>query len=100
MNNMMGQVKKLQKELEKKLEEFYEKEFEYDYKNGSVIINILGSGKIVGIKINKVLIDPDDQNTLEEMTCEAVNYEISGVNDDKNAIERSIMPQGMPGGLF
>ncbi|GMO15010.1 MAG: YbaB/EbfC family nucleoid-associated protein [Mycoplasmoidaceae bacterium] len=90
MQSMMAQAQKMQKELEKKMTEFKSKTFEYSYKNDSIIVTIQGDYTILNININKVLIDPDDQQTLQEMICEAVNAAVSGVEADRDAIQNSI----------
>ncbi|GMO14067.1 MAG: YbaB/EbfC family nucleoid-associated protein [Mycoplasmoidaceae bacterium] len=90
MQSMMAQAQKMQKELEKKMTEFKAKAFEYSYKNDSIVVTIQGDYTILNMKINKVLIDPDDQQTLQEMICEAVNAAVSGVEADRDAIQNSI----------
>ncbi|MDR0826004.1 MAG: YbaB/EbfC family nucleoid-associated protein [Mycoplasmataceae bacterium] len=94
---MMQELQKAQKEMSKKLEEFDQKEFEYSYKNDSIVVTISGAGTISNIKINPVLIDPEDISTLEEMLAEAVNAATDGVKADRDLIEKSAMPKGMPG---
>ncbi|GHU31963.1 hypothetical protein FACS1894166_04380 [Bacilli bacterium] len=94
---MMQELQKAQKEITRKLEEFDQKEFEYSYKNDSIVVVISGAGNITSIKINPVLVDPEDITTLEEMLAEATNAAIDGVKSDRDAIEKSAMPKGMPG---
>ncbi len=84
-NNLMQQAKIMQK----KLEEFNKKEFEYDYSNGSVIVKITGGLKIISLTINKVLVDPEDTITLQEMITEAINSAIALVNEQKEEIAPS-----------
>lgn len=83
LNNLMQQAQKMQKEYSKKLAEFENKEFEYDYSNGSVIVKMSGALKILSLKINKTLIDPEDPLTLEEMVSEAINNTMELVLDQK-----------------
>lgn len=96
---MAAQAQKMQKELQKKQEEFFKKEFEVDYKNGSVVITIMGDSTIKGMKINPALIDPEDPTMLEEMVSEAVNNATTLVKEQLDEITNSMMPQGL-GGLF
>jgi DNA-binding YbaB/EbfC family protein len=98
IQNLMAQAQKMQKELSKKIKEFEEQVFEYDYKNGSVVIQIEGTCKIISLKINKILIDSEDPTTLEEMVEEAVNHAVSGVLADKKQIEQSVNRAGQ--GMF
>ncbi|XQP54904.1 MAG: YbaB/EbfC family nucleoid-associated protein [Mycoplasmoidaceae bacterium] len=99
MNQIMAQAQKMQREMQKKLEELYKQEFTYDYQNGSVMVTITGKGVIKSIEINKTLIDPEDPITLQEMVTEAINSAIEQVTAKADAIQQSMMPQGM-GGLF
>ena len=97
-----AQAQKMQKELQKKQEEFFKKEFEVDYKNGSVVITIMGDSTIKSMKINPALIDPEDPIMLQEMITEAVNNACSLVKEQLDEITNSIMPAGAGGlgGLF
>ncbi|MDR1850723.1 MAG: YbaB/EbfC family nucleoid-associated protein [Mycoplasmataceae bacterium] len=94
MQAMMAQAQKMQKELEKKISEFSAKAFEYSYKNDSIVVIIKGDLTILDIKINDVLVDPEDKQTLQEMICEAVNAAVSGVNQDREAIQNSVSSKG------
>ena len=77
------------KMMQKKLDEFNKKEFEYDYSNGSVVVKLTGDLKIIGLTINKTLIDPEDPITLQEMVAEAINSAIALVNEQKEEIAPS-----------
>lgn len=90
---MMARAQKMQKELDNKLEEFKQKVFEFDYKNGSIVIQMDGGGMVQKISINKVLIDPEDATTLEEMIAEATNQAIISINEDREAIQNSVANQ-------
>ncbi|MDR2636539.1 MAG: YbaB/EbfC family nucleoid-associated protein [Mycoplasmataceae bacterium] len=90
MQSMMAEAQRMQKELQRKMDEFKAKAFEYSYKNGAVVVIIGGDFTIQSINIDKVLIDPDDKKTLEEMVSEAVNAAIKGVEEDQKAIQNSI----------
>ena len=89
-NNLMQQAKNMQK----KLDEFNKREFEYDYSNGSVIVKLTGDLRIINLTINKTLIDPEDQITLQEMVAEAINSAMALVNEQKE----DVVPSGA--GMF
>jgi len=89
-NNLMQQAKNMQK----KLDEFNKREFEYDYSNGSVIVKLTGDLRIIGLTINKTLIDPEDPITLQEMVTEAINSAMALVNEQKE----DVVPSGA--GMF
>ncbi|MDR1991293.1 MAG: YbaB/EbfC family nucleoid-associated protein [Mycoplasmataceae bacterium] len=100
INLMMQQAQKLQREMQKKMEAFEKKEFEFDYKNGSVIVNMTGAGKITKLTVNPTLVDPEDKITMEEMIAEAINQGYDSIQEDKNEIQQSSMPKGNLPGLF
>lgn len=99
MQNLMAQAQKMQREMQKKLDELYKQDFTYDYQNGSVMVTIYGNGVIKSIEINKTLIDPEDPITLQEMVVEAINSASEQVKAKAEAIQNSMVPNGM-GGLF
>lgn len=92
MQKLMAQAKKMQADLEKKTNEFNQKEFEFNYKN-SITVKIKGTLEIIGIDINKTLIDPDDKTMLEEMVAEAINEAISDVSQQKDKITQINLPK-------
>jgi DNA-binding YbaB/EbfC family protein len=100
INQMMQQAQKVQNEIQKKIREFEQKEFEFDYKNGSVVVNLTGAGRITKLVVNPALVDPDDKITMEEMIAEAINQGYESIEEDKNAIQQSAMPKGNVPGLF
>ncbi|MDR2557895.1 MAG: YbaB/EbfC family nucleoid-associated protein [Mycoplasmataceae bacterium] len=97
IKNLMAQAQKMQKAIGNKIAEFEAKEFAYDYKNGSVVVNIKGDFTITKIIINKVLIDPEDANLLQEMVAEAVNAAVKGVKIDRDQIQGNVGGASIPG---
>ncbi|MDR0674972.1 MAG: YbaB/EbfC family nucleoid-associated protein [Mycoplasmataceae bacterium] len=93
INQMMQQAQKMQREIQKKIEEFEQKEFEFNYKNGSVVVNMTGAGKITKLVVNPTLIDPEDKITMEEMIAEAINLGYDSIQEDKNVIQQSAVPK-------
>ena len=71
INAMMQQAKKMQAEIEKAQKELGSKEFVVE-KQG-IKITFLGNRKIKSVEINKILIDPDDKEILEDMVMIAIN---------------------------
>ena len=88
--NNAANLQRMQKELMKKMEEFGDKEFDYDYMNGSVVVKLTGSLKILNLTINETLIDPTDKITLQEMIAEAINEAIEAVNNARQDLMPSI----------
>ncbi|WP_033159910.1 YbaB/EbfC family nucleoid-associated protein [Mycoplasmoides alvi] len=93
---MAEMIKKNQREMEKKLDEFDKTEFDFDYKNGSVKIKIMGNLNIIKIDINNTLIDPEDKLMLQEMIAEAINEAILKITTKRDEIAENSMPK-MPG---
>ncbi|MDR2823255.1 MAG: YbaB/EbfC family nucleoid-associated protein [Mycoplasmataceae bacterium] len=100
INQMMQQAQKMQREVQKKLNEFEQKEFEFDYKNGSVVVRITGALKLTSVNINPVLVDPNDKVTMEEMITEAINQAIDSINEDRDNIQKTAVPNGGIPGMF
>jgi DNA-binding YbaB/EbfC family protein len=90
MKQMMAQAQKMQRVLEEKLKEFDQKVFEFDYKNGSIVVQMSGDSMIQKVTINKTLIDPEDAITLEEMIAEAINQATLSIKEDREAIQDSV----------
>ena len=71
INVMMQQAKKMQSEMEKAQKILEAKEFVVE-KQG-IKINFLGNRKITKVELNKILVDPNDKEILEDMIMIAMN---------------------------
>ena len=71
INVMMQQAKKMQAEMERAQKILEAKEFVVE-KQG-IKINFLGNRKITKVELNKILVDPDDKEILEDMIMIAMN---------------------------
>ncbi len=74
MNAMMAQAKKMQAELEKKQQEIYKKEFLVEKQGVSVVLTKKKKEKF--INVNKILVDPEDKEILEDLIIIAINEAI------------------------
>lgn len=73
MNNMLNQIKKIQKEMQKLQEELENKTVEVSLSGGAVTVVANGKKEIISIKIDKEIVDPEDVEMLEDMVLAAVN---------------------------
>ncbi len=73
MGNMMKQAQKLQKKMLKMQEELAQKTVEATVGGGMVTVVANGSQRIVSIKIEKEVVDPDDVEMLEDLILAAAN---------------------------
>lgn len=81
MQNLMAQAQRMQKDIQKKQEEI--NNTEYESTSGAVNIKINGKKEVVGINIDKTIInDSDDIEALEDMLKIAFNDAINKVNKD------------------
>lgn len=79
MRQMMRQAQKMQAELAKAQEEIKTMKFEGSAGGGMVKATATGEMTIESIKIEKIVVDPDDVDMLEDMVCAAVNEALRGV---------------------
>lgn len=77
MGNMMKQAQKLQSKMLKMQEELAEKTVETSAGGGMVTVVANGRQQIVSITIDKVVVDPDDVEMLQDLVLAAVNDALS-----------------------
>ena len=68
MQQMMKQAQKMQKQLEKKQAELAE-------------TNFTGDKKLVSIDYKEAVVDPEDVETLQDMTAQAINDALSQIDE-------------------
>ena len=71
--NMMKQIKLLQQKMQKIQEELAEKTVEGSAGGGMVTAVVNGKQELLGIKIDKEVVDPDDVEMLQDLIVAAVN---------------------------
>ncbi len=93
---LMQQAKKMQKDLAKKQNEFNSKEFKLD--NQGIKITMTGEKKVINIEIDKMLIDQDDIETLNDLLLISLNKLMENIDAELS----ESMPKQMPSmpGLF
>ncbi|TWS94819.1 MULTISPECIES: YbaB/EbfC family nucleoid-associated protein [unclassified Streptococcus] len=73
MQNMMRQAQKLQKQMEKSQAELAATSFTGKSAQDLVVATFTGDKKLVSIDFKADVVDPDDLETLQDMTTQAVN---------------------------
>lgn len=94
MQKMMQQAKKLQKDMEKKQEELANTSFTGTSAQNLVKVTVTGNHTITGLDIDPSLVDPDDIETLQEMTMQALNAAMSEVDTATQKTLGALNPLG------
>ncbi|MEW4354663.1 YbaB/EbfC family nucleoid-associated protein [Streptococcus pneumoniae] len=81
MQNIMKQAQKMQKQMEKSQAELAATEFVGKSAQGLVTATFTGDKKLVKIDFQAAVVDPEDIETLSDMTMQAVNHALSQIDD-------------------
>lgn len=73
MQSMMEQAQKMQQEMAKAKEEINKKEVSGESGGGMVKVRMSGSNRLLALKIDKEIVDPNDTEMLEDLIIAAVN---------------------------
>ena len=85
MNNLMKQAKKMQEDLEKSQSELAVKTFEASAGGGAVSVKVNGEKKILDLKLEKDVVDPDDVEMLQDLIVTCLNQAFKQVDDAQAA---------------
>ena len=77
MQNMMKQAQKLQKQMEKSQAELAATTFTGKSAQDLVVAELTGDKKVVNITV----VDPDDVETLQDMTVQALNDALGQIDE-------------------
>lgn len=77
----MKQAQKLQKQMEKKQAELADTTFVGKSAQDLVVATFTGDKKLVSIDFKEAVVDPEDIETLQDMTAQAVNDALSQIED-------------------
>ncbi len=104
LGDLMKQAQKAMADAQKADEELGQARVEAQSGGGMVRVSATGKAEILEIKISKEVVDPNDVETLEDLVTIAVREAVEKANAMREERLRSVMPQGMggglPGGLF
>ncbi|MGT2950887.1 YbaB/EbfC family nucleoid-associated protein [Streptococcus cuniculi] len=81
MQQMMKQAQKLQKQMEKSQAELAATEFTGASAQDLVSVTFTGDKKLISIDFKPEVVDPDDLETLQEMTIQAVNQALTKIDE-------------------
>lgn len=80
MNNIMKQAQKLQKQMEKSQAELAATSFVGKSAQDLVTATFTGDKKLVSLDFKPEVVDPDDVETLQDMTVQAINDALQQVD--------------------
>lgn len=81
MQNMMRQAQKLQKQMEQKQADLSASQFTGKSAQELVTVTFTGDKKLISIDYKEAVVDPEDIETLQDMTTQAINDALSQVDD-------------------
>ena len=96
MANLMKQAQKMQRQMEEQAKEMETAEFTATAGGGAVEVKVSGTKKLLSVKIDEDVVDPDDVEMLEDLIMAAVNEALDQV-DAKTQASMGKFTGGMPG---
>lgn len=81
MQNIMKQAQKMQKQMEAKQAELAGTTFVGKSAQDLVTATFTGDKKLVNLEFNPAVVDPEDIETLSDMTAQAINDALSQIDD-------------------
>ncbi|MDD6652041.1 MAG: YbaB/EbfC family nucleoid-associated protein [Eggerthellales bacterium] len=88
MKNMMRQAQQMQMKMQKVQEEIQSMTYESSAGGGMVKATVQGNGRVLGVEINPIVVDPSDVEMLQDLVVTAINSgfdEISSIGSAKMA---------------
>ena len=96
MANLMKQAQKMQRQMEEQAKAMETKEFSATAGGGAVEVTVSGLKKVLKLKLNEEVVDPDDVEMLEDLIVVAMNEALDKVDAESSAA-MSKFGGGMPG---
>ena len=81
INSLMKEAKKMQADLEKSQSELAVKTFEASAGGGTVSVKVNGEKKLLDLKLQKDVVDPDDVEMLQDLIVTCLNQAFKQVDD-------------------
>ena len=81
INSLMKEAKKMQADLEKSQTELAAKQFEASAGGGAVSVKVNGEKKVLDLKLEKDVVDPDDVEMLQDLILTCLNQAFKQVDD-------------------
>jgi DNA-binding YbaB/EbfC family protein len=98
MANMFGKFSELQEKMEKAKSELANLEVEAEAGGGMVKVKANGQRKILSIKLDKDVIDPDDAEMMEDLVVAGVNKALEKAEEAAQERMQETYKDMMPGG--
>ena len=98
MTNLMKQAQIMQRQMEEQAKEMETKEYSATAGGGAVEATVSGMKKLLKIKLDEEVVDPDDVEMLEDLIVAAVNEACEKAEQD-SAATMSKLTGGMGGGM-
>ncbi|HET9418918.1 MAG TPA: YbaB/EbfC family nucleoid-associated protein [Chthoniobacterales bacterium] len=76
LNKLMKQAQKMQEQMARTQAELEDRTIEVQAGGGKVKVTANGAGEVLGIKIDKAIVDPNDVEFLEEVVLAGVQQAI------------------------
>ena len=98
MANLMKQAQKMQRQMEEQAKEMETKEFSATAGGGAVEATVSGTKKLLKLKLDEEVVDPEDVEMLEDLIVAAINEAMEKVDEESaSAMSKMGMGGGMPG---
>ena len=81
IKSLMKEAKKMQADLEKSQTELAAKIFEASAGGGAVSVKVNGEKKILELKLQQDIVDPDDVEMLQDLIITCINQAFKQVDD-------------------
>lgn len=98
MANLMKQAQKMQRQMEEQAKEMEAKEFTATAGGGAVEATVSGTKKLLKIKLDEEVVDPEDVEMLEDLIVAAINEALDKVEAETSSA-MSKLTGGMGGGM-
>ena len=101
MGNIMKQAQKMMEQAKQIEDELADATVEGSAGGGMVTAQATGLGKIVAIKIDPQVVDPDDVEMLQDLVLSAVHEALEKSDELKQERQKQLVGgMGLPPGLF
>ena len=98
MANLMKQAQRMQRQMEEQAKELEAKEFTATAGGGAVEATVSGTKKLLKVKLNEEVVDPEDVEMLEDLIVAAINEALDKVEEETSSA-MSKFTGGMGGGM-
>lgn len=100
MANLMKQAQKMQRQMEEQAKEMETKEFSATSGGGAVEAVVTGTKKLVRLKLDEEVVDPEDIEMLEDLIVAAINEAFDQVDEETSGAMGKMTGGGNIPGLF